>query len=310
VTSAHAAATAARAEYEQDLAEHQRAQAAADTASAAAQQARQQLGAARADVAAFARSSYMDGSTSPGLQALVTAGGLDQLLERAALLDLVGQGRADVVGRLTVVQQQTDDASAAARTTVTAAAELADRAAADLASAEQLEAGAREQAAAFAAQQATMQAELDRARTAVVALQEQRTAAQAAEREAARQAAEQAAQAAAAPSSAPSPAGPPSSAPEPATPPASAPAPPPAASGNDWDAVAACESGGNWSINTGNGYYGGLQFSQSTWTAYGGAGYAARADLAPKAAQIAVAEEVLAAQGKGAWPTCGKGLSG
>ncbi|WP_171058241.1 transglycosylase family protein, partial [Modestobacter altitudinis] len=87
-----------------------------------------------------------------------------------------------------------------------------------------------------------------------------------------------------------------------------APAPAPAA--HDWDAVAACESGGNWSINTGNGYYGGLQFGQSTWNAYGGAGYAARADLATKAEQIAVAEKVLAAQGKGAWPTCGRGLTG
>ena len=77
-----------------------------------------------------------------------------------------------------------------------------------------------------------------------------------------------------------------------------------------FERLAQCESGGNWSINTGNGYYGGLQFSSSTWTAYGGAGYAPRADLAPKAAQIAVAEKVLAAQGKGAWPTCGRGLTG
>ncbi len=53
-----------------------------------------------------------------------------------------------------------------------------------------------------------------------------------------------------------------------------------AAAPNDWDAVAQCESGGNWSINTGNGYYGGLQFSQSTWAAFGGTAYASRADLA------------------------------
>ena len=76
---------------------------------------------------------------------------------------------------------------------------------------------------------------------------------------------------------------------------------------HDWDGVAECESSGKWSINTGNGYYGGLQFGQSTWLGYGGAAYAARADLATKAEQIAVAEKVLAAQGKGAWPTCGKG---
>lgn len=83
-----------------------------------------------------------------------------------------------------------------------------------------------------------------------------------------------------------------------------------AATGSEWDAVAQCESGGNWSINTGNGYYGGLQFSASTWAAYGGTQYAATADKASKAQQITVAEKVLSAQGKGAWPVCGTGLSG
>ncbi|MCX4881289.1 MULTISPECIES: transglycosylase family protein [unclassified Streptomyces] len=82
-----------------------------------------------------------------------------------------------------------------------------------------------------------------------------------------------------------------------------------AATASEWDAVAQCESGGNWSINTGNGYYGGLQFSASTWAAYGGTQYAAQANQAGKAQQIAVAEKVLAAQGKGAWPVCGTGLS-
>lgn len=82
-----------------------------------------------------------------------------------------------------------------------------------------------------------------------------------------------------------------------------------AATASEWDAVARCESGGNWSINTGNGYYGGLQFSPSTWAAYGGTAYAASADQASKSEQIAIGEKVLAAQGKGAWPTCGTGLS-
>ncbi|MGW2446026.1 transglycosylase family protein [Streptomyces sp. NPDC001675] len=82
-----------------------------------------------------------------------------------------------------------------------------------------------------------------------------------------------------------------------------------AATTSEWDAVAQCESGGNWAINTGNGYYGGLQFSASTWAAYGGTQYAGQANQASKAQQIAVAEKVLAAQGKGAWPVCGKGLS-
>ncbi|MFF0546118.1 transglycosylase family protein [Nocardia thailandica] len=74
------------------------------------------------------------------------------------------------------------------------------------------------------------------------------------------------------------------------------------ASANNWDAVAQCESGGNWGINTGNGYYGGLQFSQSTWEAYGGSGNAA---YASREEQIRVAENVLAGQGAGAWPVCG-----
>lgn len=77
-----------------------------------------------------------------------------------------------------------------------------------------------------------------------------------------------------------------------------------AASTSTWDKVAACESSGNWSINTGNGYYGGLQFSPSTWNAYGGRTYAVRADLASKAQQITVAEKVLKGQGPGAWPVC------
>lgn len=85
-----------------------------------------------------------------------------------------------------------------------------------------------------------------------------------------------------------------------------------AASQSTWEQLAQCESGGNWSINTGNGYYGGLQFSDSTWDAYGGDQYASTADDASKAEQIAVAERVLAGQGWGAWPSCSAelGLSG
>ena len=73
-----------------------------------------------------------------------------------------------------------------------------------------------------------------------------------------------------------------------------------------WDKVAQCESGGNWSIATGNGYYGGLQFSKSTWKAFGGTKYASTANRASKAQQIAVAQRTLATQGPGAWPVCGK----
>ena len=78
-------------------------------------------------------------------------------------------------------------------------------------------------------------------------------------------------------------------------------APANAASGSVWDRIAACESSGNWHINTGNGYYGGLQFSASTWRAYGGSGLASNAS---KGEQIAVAEKVQASQGWGAWPVC------
>ena len=82
-----------------------------------------------------------------------------------------------------------------------------------------------------------------------------------------------------------------------------------AATDREWDKVAGCESGGNWAINTGNGYQGGLQFSPGTWRSHGGAEYAPSAQLATKEEQIAVAERVLATQGRGAWPVCGRGLS-
>jgi len=82
----------------------------------------------------------------------------------------------------------------------------------------------------------------------------------------------------------------------------------PASSGGaNWSAIAACESGGNWSANTGNGFYGGLQFTQQTWLGYGGGQYASSANLATPSQQIAVAQRVLAGQGIGAWPVCGAG---
>ncbi|HHU38103.1 MAG TPA: LysM peptidoglycan-binding domain-containing protein [Propionibacterium sp.] len=80
----------------------------------------------------------------------------------------------------------------------------------------------------------------------------------------------------------------------------------PAQASSVWDAVAQCESSGNWSINTGNGYYGGLQFSASTWKAFGGHQYAPNAHQATKAQQIAIAQKTLAVQGPGAWPVCSK----
>ena len=78
-----------------------------------------------------------------------------------------------------------------------------------------------------------------------------------------------------------------------------------AASPDAWDQVAACESGGDWSTNTGNGFYGGLQFDAQTWSGYGGDQYAPTADQATRDQQIQIAEQVLANQGAGAWPNCG-----
>jgi hypothetical protein len=271
VDSAEAAAATARGRYEGMLAGHRSARTAADAAQAAAGQAQLELAAARADLASFARSSYMAGTTSPILQGLLTSAGPAQMLERAALLEAAGSRRTDVLAQVAVVQAQTADAVVAAQTALAEAAALEQQAAVALAAADQLEAEARRTAATFEAEQATMQAQLDTARTTLVTLQRQRTAA-----------------------------------PRVTAPPSLPPAgPAPQAPGHDWTGVAMCESSGNWSINTGNGYYGGLQFSPTTWAEFGGLAYAPRADLATKSQQIAIAEKVLAVQGPGAWPTCG-----
>ncbi len=79
---------------------------------------------------------------------------------------------------------------------------------------------------------------------------------------------------------------------------------PPVSNGATWDALAACEASGNWAINTGNGFYGGVQFDQNTWERHGGLSYAPRADLATREEQLAIAEVTRARQGWGAWPVC------
>ncbi|MGA5463536.1 transglycosylase family protein [Mycobacterium sp. NPDC050041] len=79
---------------------------------------------------------------------------------------------------------------------------------------------------------------------------------------------------------------------------------PPVSNGSQWNALAQCEAGGNWGINTGNGYFGGVQFDQNTWERNGGLRYAERADLATREEQIAIAEVTRARQGWGAWPVC------
>lgn len=105
------------------------------------------------------------------------------------------------------------------------------------------------------------------------------------------------------PTPAPAPAA--SATPSPSQPAATPPAP---TGGLNWDAVAACESGGNWAINTGNGFYGGLQFDIGTWMSNGGGAYASRPDLASRDAQIAVATRLYNARGSSPWPVCGQRL--
>jgi resuscitation-promoting factor RpfA len=83
---------------------------------------------------------------------------------------------------------------------------------------------------------------------------------------------------------------------------------PASAATSAWDRLAGCESGGNWDINTGNGYYGGLQFADGTWDGNGGEKYASRADLATRAEQIVIASKLLNSSGWGPWPACSSRL--
>jgi hypothetical protein len=299
--AARADAAAALGRYEAERAKLETARVAAERARAAADGAEAELDVARAELIDFARRSYMLGSTSPGMQALLTSGGPAQMLERAALLDAVGEGRTDVLEDVTVLQRQAADTAAVAGRALAEAAVLEEQAGAALVSARQTEAAAQGSVADVQERQTALQAQLEQARTALVELQREQAAAQR-------------------PTPAPAPRPAPPVVPAPVVPTPVVPAPvvpTPAAprpvvpapdAGHDWDAVARCESGGNWSINTGNGYYGGLQFSSSTWTGFGGGEYAPRADLATREQQIAVAERVLAVQGRGAWPTCGRSL--
>jgi uncharacterized protein YabE (DUF348 family) len=85
--------------------------------------------------------------------------------------------------------------------------------------------------------------------------------------------------------------------------------PPGSTSGLNWDALAKCEAHGNWAADTGNGYYGGLQYNKSTWLAYGGGAYAPLPSQATREQQIAIGEKTYAARGASPWPTCGRHLS-
>ncbi|SDX80606.1 Cell wall-associated hydrolase, NlpC family [Modestobacter sp. DSM 44400] len=177
VDAANAAAAIALDTFQGKQAEHEAAQATAESAAAASRQADADLAAARAAIADFARTSYMHGSTNPGMQALMTAGDPAQMLERAALLDAAGDHRADVVASVTVAQEQAAAADVAAQDALTVAATLKQQAADALAAAEQVEAGARQQAVAFATQQSAVQAQLAAAQQTLLGLEGARAAA-------------------------------------------------------------------------------------------------------------------------------------
>jgi peptidoglycan DL-endopeptidase RipA len=178
--AAHQAAQIALQEYEERRAAQEQAQAAADDAAEDAERARAALTRGRQQVADFARSSYMQGSTAPGAAALMSAEGPTQLLERAALLDAAGDHRVDVVDQLTVLEQQAADADRAAQEAVAEADALEDEAAESLATAQAQEVSARAQTAALNDQREAWEAELAEAQEALYGAQGARAAAAAA----------------------------------------------------------------------------------------------------------------------------------
>jgi cell wall-associated NlpC family hydrolase len=194
--AAHQAAQIALQDYEDKQAAFETAKGAADAAAAAAATARTELAEGRDDVAAFARASYIQGTTAPGMTALLSSGGPAELIERAALLDAAGTHRTDVVAELTVLEDQAATADAVAQQTVTEAATLQTQAAESLASAQTQEQSARSQADVLSDQQAGLQAELQQAQQTLYGLEGARRAAQA-------HAAQQAAAAAAVPARTP-----------------------------------------------------------------------------------------------------------
>jgi cell wall-associated NlpC family hydrolase len=177
--NASAAANIALQDYEEKQAAYDEARATADAAAAASAKADADLQGGRDQVAAFARDSYMQGSTSAGALALMTSGGPAELLERAALLDAVGEHRVDVVAQLTVLEQQATVAEQAAQQAVGQADTLKAEAATLLASAQEQEVASRGAAAALAQQQDQVEAQLQQAQSALSGLEGQRSAAEA-----------------------------------------------------------------------------------------------------------------------------------
>ena len=177
VDAAHATSAIALDEYQATQAAYEAAQVRSAAAAAAAAQTTADLGVARSDVVAFARRSYMQGSTYPGAAALLTAADPGQLIERAALLEAAGSHRSNVLDRVTVLQQQATEADSVAQTTLAQTEVLQTQAATALEVATTAEVSAREQAAALTTQQAAMQTELAQAQQELTGLIGERAAA-------------------------------------------------------------------------------------------------------------------------------------
>ncbi|WP_460682965.1 C40 family peptidase [Modestobacter lapidis] len=178
--AAHQAAQIALQDYEQTQAAYEAARSTADAAAAAAAQAAAELQRGRDDVASFARASYKQGSTSPGVNALLSSGGPAELIERAALLDAAGVHHTDVVAELTVLEDHAEAADQVAQQAVGEAEVLQTQAADQLASAQVQEVAARSQADTLSAQQESIEAELQKAQETLYGLEGAREAARAA----------------------------------------------------------------------------------------------------------------------------------
>jgi cell wall-associated NlpC family hydrolase len=178
VDAAHGKSVLALDDFQAKQAAYEQAQQQADAAAAASAQATADLGVARTDLVAFARRSYMQGSTYPGAQALLTSATPAEMIERAALLEAAGGHRSDVVDRVTVLQQQATATEAVARTTLAGAGTLKEQANEALAVATNAEVSARAQAAELNTQQAQLQTQLATAQQQLTTMIGERAAAQ------------------------------------------------------------------------------------------------------------------------------------
>jgi peptidoglycan DL-endopeptidase RipA len=178
VDAAHASSALKLDEFQARQAAYEDAQQRADAAAAAAAQATADLGVARGEIIAFARRSYMQGSTYSGAAALITAADPGELIQRAALLEAAGGHRSDVLDRVTVLQEQATATEAVARTTLAEATTLKEQATTALVAAQEAEISARAQAASLGAQQAQLQTELATAQQQLTAMIGERAAAQ------------------------------------------------------------------------------------------------------------------------------------